>query len=267
MTHYIDIMPGAEPYFARGGDVGCLCLHGLGASPDEVRWLAEHLAGEGHTVYAPRIAGHGTTDHEMMRHVRWQDWYTSALDAYHILRAQCERVFVAGLSMGGLLATLLGTWQAVDGVAIMAAPFDLPEAKLLPYAGAIKHLWRTMDYADQTDFPHRLRAERRRRAEPSAERGRVRYSRMPTNGVHQLHKLMHVARVALTQITAPALLLYSEADQTVPFHNFDYAMTHIGSPTVTAHTFKESGHILTQDTEHEAVFDCVTRFIAQIGEV
>ena len=53
-----------------GGDVGCLVLHGFTATPSEVRWLAEHLAGQGHTVYAPRLAGHGTTPEALAR-TRW----------------------------------------------------------------------------------------------------------------------------------------------------------------------------------------------------
>src|SRR4030095_16396304 len=100
-THF-QIMPGAEPYFHRGGKVGCLCLHGFTASPAEVKWFAQHLAAEGYTVYAPRLAGHGTRPQDLAR-TRWTDWYASASDGYHLLRQQCEKVFVCGMSMGGLL--------------------------------------------------------------------------------------------------------------------------------------------------------------------
>jgi esterase/lipase len=54
------IMPGAEPFFFRGGAVGCLVLHGWTGSTQEVRALGAHLATQGYTVFGPRLTHHGT---------------------------------------------------------------------------------------------------------------------------------------------------------------------------------------------------------------
>ena len=83
-------MQGAEPFYYPGGRVGCLCLHGLAASPAEVSWLGAYLAGRGLTVCGLRLAGHGA-DYRHLRYLRWQDWYLSALDGYRLLRAQCDQ--------------------------------------------------------------------------------------------------------------------------------------------------------------------------------
>jgi carboxylesterase len=72
------IMPGAEPFFYRGGSRGILLLHGFTATPAETRWLGQHLGGEGYTVFGPRTPGHGTDPHDLARY-RWQDWYAAAI--------------------------------------------------------------------------------------------------------------------------------------------------------------------------------------------
>src|SRR5712691_2402872 len=124
-TMDIKIMAGAEPFYFRGGAVGCLCMHGLSAAPQEVYWLGQSLAKHGATVYGPRLYGHGlTVDH--MLHMRWQDWYASALDGYYLLKQTCDQVFALGFSMGSLLALRLAATEDVAGVVGLAVPFEPP---------------------------------------------------------------------------------------------------------------------------------------------
>src|ERR1700710_87668 len=105
-----DVLPGAEPFEFPGrgetGGTGVLLVHGFTGNPMSMRPWGEHLAGEGFAVRCPLLPGHGTT---------WQDcntsthdqWTTAVGEAFDALAADCDRVFVAGLSMGGTLATRL----------------------------------------------------------------------------------------------------------------------------------------------------------------
>jgi len=111
---------------------GILCLHGFTASPSEMSWLGQHLAGEGYTVYGLRTPGHGTDPHDLDRYL-WQDWFAAVLDGYHLLRAQCDRVVVVGHSMGGLLGLLLACAEPVNGLVVLASPL-LYADKRLAYA-------------------------------------------------------------------------------------------------------------------------------------
>src|SRR4051812_37684120 len=79
-----------------------LLLHGFTGSPWEVRPLGESLAARGYHAFAPRLPGHGTSP-EAMLYVTHLDWEREAERALHALQ-RFERVFVAGLSMGSLLA-------------------------------------------------------------------------------------------------------------------------------------------------------------------
>lgn len=252
------IMQGAEPYFSRGNSVGCLCLHGFTASPHEQRWMGEHLAGEGFTVYVPRLAGHGTRPEDLSR-TRWHDWYASALDGYHILRQQCERVFVVGLSMGGLLTLLLGIDQPIDGACVLGAPLKL-QSELSP--AQIKMLRYVRPYTDQTDrspFADYIRQQQAQRGE--AVLGRIRYGKWSTAGVVELLEVMAETQRRLSDFNKPLLLVYSENDATVHPESCAMIQQGVGSKSVQAHMLKQSGHILTQDIERETVFQLVSGFI------
>jgi carboxylesterase len=254
-------LPGCEPYLAMGGDVGCLVLHGFTATPSEVRWLAEHLAGQGHTVYAPRLAGHGTTPEALAR-TRWPDWYATALDGYALLRAHCRRVFVVGHSMGGLLALMLASDRPVAGVAALAAPIQ--------FRGPARWSWLIRlfapytDQSDRTGFPERLRRAQAERGE--APVGRVRYDRWPTRGVAELVALSDATRARLPQVSAPLLLLYSERDPTVPLSDADLIVERVASRDVERHTLTACEHILPQDVERDRVFALTAAFVARRGE-
>lgn len=253
------IMRGAEPFFHRGGKVGCLCIHGFTASPYEVLWLAQHLAAQGHTVYAPRLAGHGTNPLDLAR-TQWHDWLASAIDGVHLLRQQCDQVFVCGLSMGGLLALMLGMNEKVDGLAILAAPLVQHYPLKPAYLRSVKYMRPYTDQTDKSEFASYLCAEQARRGEPVL--GRIRYNMWPTAAVEQLARLIGEVSRRLPQVCVPLLGIYSENDLTVGMESFERLKHGVGSHDTEYHLIKKSGHILTQDIECEDVFQKVASFIA-----
>ena len=242
----------------RGGKTGVLILHGIAASPHEVHWLGEYLNQHRLTVYGPRIVGHGA-DYRDLTRMQWQDWYLSALDGYHLLRSTCDRVFLCGMSMGGLLATLLGVNHPAAGVVLMATPFQLENERTLRMARYIRYVRRYLNMADESDFPDRLREAQKARGLPAM--GRVRYDIWATQAVAELYRLMVAARDQLPQLSIPTLLVYSEHDPTVPLMNLDYARQMLNGTHLETFVVSEGGHILTQDHAHEKVFERVRHFI------
>jgi carboxylesterase len=253
------IAPGCAPFLLDGGEVGCVCTHGFTASPEEVRWLSEYLHARGLTVFAPRLAGHGT-DPEVMAMQHWIDWYESELDAIALLRQRCRKVFAAGLSMGGLLSLLAGASGLVDGVVAMAAPLDL-DRRDLSFAPILKH---ALPFIPKDNWPGRLDAYVRevQRAQGRADYGRADYGVTPTAAAGQLHALMGEVMRRLPELTVPLLLIYSRADQTVPYDNLALATRLVNSADLVTHTLETSDHVLTQDVEHETVFALVWDFLS-----
>lgn len=255
------IMPGAAPYFQRGETgVGCLCLHGFTASPHEVLWLAQHLAGEGHTVYAPRLAGHGTHPTDLAR-MRWWDVLNSALDGYHVLKQQCDQVYIAGLSMGGVLALLCSLTVPVDGLIVMGAPMVLGGSFQPSRLRLAKYIRPYGDATDTSPFADYIRAEQEKRGEPVL--GRIRYGMWSTAAVEQLALMIEHAITRLPEVTAPLLLIYSENDKTVPVICQQIIADGVRSADKQVVTLKQSGHILTQDIESPEVFRLAAAFIRE----
>jgi carboxylesterase len=104
------VLAGCEPWSVAGGERahGVLVLHGFTGCPQSMRPLAEAFAAAGYTVELPLLPGHGTTVDDMID-TRWSDWSAAAEAAYDELAARCDRVVVAGLSMGGTLTVWLAS--------------------------------------------------------------------------------------------------------------------------------------------------------------
>ena len=91
------------PIFLPGSADGVLLVHGLMAAPEEVREWAEDLNARGYTVYAPRLAGHGTSATDLAGR-RMEEWLESVERGHAILAEGCDRVVIAGFSTGAALA-------------------------------------------------------------------------------------------------------------------------------------------------------------------
>ena len=68
--------------------------------------MGEFLNGQGYTCLGVRLAGHATHPEDMIRSTR-ADWIASVEDGYHALCGLTARIFLIGLSMGGVLSLLL----------------------------------------------------------------------------------------------------------------------------------------------------------------
>ena len=240
----LDLIPGAEPFFFKGGPVGCLLIHGFTATPNEVRGLGEHLADLGYTVLGPRLTHHGSEPADMNRS-RWQDWYLSALDGWHLLRGVCEQIVPIGISMGGTTSLLLAARQPVAAVVSMSAPIDIPSDPRFPFLGA---LGMVQPFMEKPEWEEGQRASR--------------YPVLPTRAVGELRQYLEVVERALLAVTAPVLLMHSRADGTVPPDSMERIYRRLGSQQKEMVWYDDAGHVLTEDAEHrEDVYERVAGFV------
>jgi esterase/lipase len=109
------------------------------------------------------------------------------------------------------------------------------------------------------EFDAYIRQQQAARGEPVS--GRVRYTRWPTAAVEQLARLLIVVHQRLPEVVAPALLIYSENDQTVAPLHLQIARERLTGAPVESLLLAQSGHILTQDIEMATVFARVADFV------
>jgi carboxylesterase len=248
------IIPTAEPFLLPGGPIGCLLIHGFTGTPMEMRWMGDFLNKRGHTVFAPRLAGHATKLEDMNR-VHWQDWVVSVEEGWHILNGICERIFIAGLSMGGVLSLLFASQFPVAGVIAMSTPYELPPD---PRLRLIKFL-RFFLPAQQKGPPDWH--------DPEPEKDHIDYPAYPVSGIFQLTGLLTQMRAALPKITVPVLLIHSRQDEGVEPYNMVKIYDALKSPNKTTLWVEDSGHVIVRDSERERVFQATHEFIQRtLGE-
>jgi carboxylesterase len=262
--------PGAKPRFYVGqpphNQTGCLILHGFHASPDEVAWLGDDLAQQGYRVLVPRLPGHGSQLDDMRR-MRWRDWYLHALDAYEILRQQCERVVVIGHSMGGLLAALIAAERpdSISGLVIAGSPLVL-ENVYLAYTHWISLLRPHMDLHNEEReqrINDIIRAERQARGE--GDDGRLSYRPWSTRALYEIYRLRQAAYEHLPQVSTRTLLLYGVGDTTAPADvMIPLAQGRLSAITPETYILQEGGHLMFQDVGRDEAFRAVREFVGRI---
>lgn len=229
--------------------MGCLLIHGFTGAPPEMRPMGEFLAEKGLTVSGIRLPGHGTTVEDMER-ARWTDWVGEAERGLHELQDRCEAVFVAGLSMGGLLTLYLGAQHPVQGLIPMAAAVKVSN-RLIHLVPVIKFFFRAFpkdppekhDYVDPETF-NRLWS----------------YDVYPTRPAHELLKLTRQALPLLDRITAPILIIQGDQDDSVPPETARFIYDRVGSQDKEL-LMVHSGHCVTVDAERERVWQASYDFI------
>lgn len=242
----LNLIPGAEPFYIPGNDIGCLVIHGFTATPNEVRELGQFLGRAGYTVLGPRLTHHGSQPDDMRRS-RFHDWYLAALDGWHLLAAHCRQIVVIGMSMGGSTALLLAARQPVAALVTMSAPVSMPPD---PRLRILRFYARLRPFLPKPWWDESQRASR--------------YPLTPTIGLYELRQYLQEVQSALPQIQVPALLMHSRTDRTVTPDNMEQIHAAIRSPHKEMVWFEDAEHVMTEDPEHQqAVFERVAAFVAR----
>jgi carboxylesterase len=248
----VPVLPGAEPYSHDGGDIGVLLVHGYTSTPQSMRGWAEHFAAAGYSVRLPRLPGHGTRWQDMNT-TRWQDWYAEVEKAFEELRSRCGLVFVAGMSMGGLLSTKLALEQGprVAGL-ILVNPIYLHDDKRLALLPMLQRV--------VPSFPGIANDVKKVGGEPE-----LAYDRNPLKAMHSQTQLWAEVRRDLGEITQPVLLMHSRVDHVVPVASSALFLQHISSTDVTEIWLENSYHVATLDNDAPLIHDESVRFIERVS--
>lgn len=249
---------GAEPFeFLQESEkdraTGVLLCHGFSGSPKSMRPWGDYLAAQGYSVSCPLLPGHGTTWQKMNR-TRWHQWYAAVERSLHTLADHCDRVVIAGLSMGGTLAIRLTEQYAGAGSVdtpgalgdrligtILVNPSlgtERKDAFLLPYA---RHIIGS--------FPGIANDI----AKPGVDEGA--YTRLPLQAAYSLQQLWALCRKDLKSITTPVLLFRSAQDHVVEAVSSSILLEGISSEDVTQTVLQRSYHVATLDYDADYIFE------------
>ncbi|WP_164667807.1 alpha/beta hydrolase [Virgibacillus doumboii] len=248
MANSFPVMKEAVEFYFPGNKTGVLVIHGFTGTTQSMYYLGEQLAEEGFTVFGPRLTGHGTTP-EDMENASYQDWIQTVEKGLDKLKATCEAIFVAGLSMGGTLTLYLAeNHPEIKGVMPINAATHMPE--LIANYDSLKNT--------ETRFVKGIGSDIKQ--EGVVE---LAYEQTPVKSMQELIKLSEMVRENLSNVSAPAMIFSSTEDHVVPPENSREIYESIASDVRDFIVLDNSYHVATLDADKELIAKKCKAFIGE----
>lgn len=251
---------------AHSKKVGVLLLHGLAGTPAELRFLANRLSADGYEVTTPVLPGlAGNTDISGLS--TWQDWVAEARKAYDKMAANCEQIYVGGLSAGALLALKLAA-EKPTGLCgtILFAPTLRPNGWSIPWTFKLFYLvtarWHARMFQFEERMPYGIKDDRIRslvlnslKSENGADIFRI-------NGV-KVFELIRLSRSVvrdLPGIRQPSIIFHPRDDDQSDLGNAAELQRKLAG-RVELCVLDDSYHVVTLDRQRGYVADRTSSFI------
>jgi carboxylesterase len=240
----------AQPDRTGGLSIGVLLVHGFTGSPASMKPWAQSLSDQGYAVEVPLLPGHGTRWQDLNQ-VAWTDWYAEAEAAFDRLRADCDAVVVAGLSMGGSVVLRLAEMRGaeVSGV-LLVNPFVASMRTELHLLPVIKHV-----------IPALRGVVNDIKKPDQDEHG---YDRLPLKGLAEVTSMWKVVVPDLTRVTQPVLYFRSENDHVIDVSSSPTVLNGVSSAEVEERVLTNSYHVATLDNDADHIFTESAEFIARV---
>ncbi|WP_285248996.1 alpha/beta fold hydrolase [Pseudarthrobacter sp. efr-133-R2A-89] len=248
MTSGLDHSPFSSAFSGEGPRTGIVLSHGFTGSPHGLRAWATAFAAAGFAVRMPLLPGHGTTWQDLSR-TRWQQWHGALDEAFLELDAQCDRVFAAGLSMGGALALRIAATRPVAGV-VLVNPGLVVDDPRAPLAGILKLVLKSTPSIGNDIL------------KAGVDEGA--YARTPVAAAHELNKMFKDTVRLLPRITAPVQVYRSTVDHVVSDASMAVLRRGLANAPLDVVRLENSYHVATLDNDAELIFEGSVEFIRRI---
>ncbi len=249
--------------FKKSGRTGCLLIHGLTSTTQEIEGISAFLYKKKYTVLATLLKGHNTSI-ENLHETTWHDWYASVERDFDFLSRHCDEIYIIGLSIGATLALHLAAnkrMPKIKGVVLLAPAifYVSPLIHLTPFLQHVKR-YTTKDYSKY--YPKRKEAFFDI-ADDRALRGRIAYEKVPLKALASALSLIKIVKKEAKKINMPALIIHSLKDRTIKPKSARFVYNQLSTPVERKKLvyLKNSGHVITVDFDKKLVFKEVHNFI------
>ena len=231
--------------------IGFLLIHGFTGTHWEMEPLGEFLRNKGINVDNITLPGHETTPEDHFQ-TKWTEILDYAQQRLDLLKKQNNKIFIAGLSMGGVITLNLAAKNPdVSGIITMSAPYKIPDWRfsLLKYIPFIFQImkWR---YNDPSDI-HDKELRKTHKA----------YEKYRTKSVLWLEKLTKETRSLIPLIEIPTLILYAKHDLSVSKKHADWIFSAIQSKDKELHEIEKGAHLIPEDLGKEQAFYIIEKWL------
>ena len=245
-----------------------LMIHGLGGTRHDFGSLDRKFEQIGCDVYLPSLPGHGSRP-DQLSGVSLRDYMQLLSRTYRDLITRYERVDVAGISMGALLAVMLSARERMthSRLILLSPPLFLdgwggsrlrPLRYLMYCVPGLRHLIRVPEGEPFGIKNDRIRNLIRRALKKGSG---VHYPYVPLAAIAQVDWMRFAVRRALPQVACETLVMHSEEDEVTSIRSAEFVCEHLGSRDVTLVRLTDSYHMITLDNERDTVADRTLAFL------
>ncbi len=246
-----------SPFFIHPTDPngsGILLIHGLLASPAELRDYGHYLAQQGYTVLGIRIKGHGTSPYAL-RELSYEHWFQSVRKGFNILKIYCAQLFVIGFSTGAALGLKLVAENpgSITGLVAVSVPVRFVSASFM----LVPILHNTNTLVQWVSSLEGVKPF----IENTPEHPDINYRNTPVRALYELRRLIQHVDSLLPEIKIPLLLMYADQDPIVSAQSSERIYQRIGSPNKFLHMIKAGRHgILKENIDNS--WGVIDQFLA-----
>lgn len=235
----------------EGANVAFLLIHGFCAAPDELATLGLFLKERNIASFAVQVAGHGTTPDDLKK-TTWKDWYASVEEGLnHVKSWNAEFLFVAGISMGGALSTLLASKNdGIDGLVLIAPALKID--------GILPRLVPILKYVMKDRQVDVVKVQERYDVK------RTKYTREPVSAYHELFKLQNHVRKMMCNVTVPTIIIQGTDDKTINPINGKLALDGINSEDKQLFMIEGGEHVISCHVTRHDAYPHIEEFVSRI---
>lgn len=227
-----------KTFFMDGGESGILFVHGFTGNPEEMKPMARYFNDKGYTCLGIRLKGHCTTPEDMAC-CSDVDWLMDVTGGYTLLRRECKRVFVCGISLGGSLGLYLAENYGVDGLVCMSTPIFVYYNGVLPAVKVVKH------------FKKYIASRPANKVWTIFSPG---YDKIPVSSVDSLYRIVRNVKRRIDKVKCPVLVIQSHGDRIVRPKSAQFIYNNISSIDKTLLWLEKSSHQVIEGEERDNVF-------------
>ena len=237
-----------QPFEYEGTDTGVVLLHAYTGSPNDMNFMGRALQRAGYGVYAPLFTGHGTIEPmDILTKGNPDIWWAEASAAVSHMTAKYDRVFVFGLSLGGIFAMkALEILHGVTAGGVFSSPILPGKHHLVPgflkYAQYMNRLAGVPDESTQilAYLPGQLAA---------------------------IDNFATGVAADLYLVNKPIFIGQAGADELVDGQlAYQLRDALINAPQVDFHWYDNAKHVITVNSAHHALQQDVVAFMQQENE-
>lgn len=220
---------------------GCLIIHGFGGGYFEIEHLAEYLKAKGYLVACPSLTGH-TGKRDDLKGVSYLEWLQSAEDSLNTIIDQCDECYVAGFSMGGLIAMNLCNSYNLKKLVTINTPI---------YCWDIKNILGYLRY----DMIHKTTIYITKYI-----RSIFKY---PMSAMYNFRLFLYKTKKIINNVRIPALVIQAKGDDTVKVKSGKYIYEHLGSKYKKLNHYERSNHVILNSEVYSKVCEDIYDFLEE----